>query len=412
MDITPRGMRLHIAIFGRRNVGKSSLINALTNQDIALVSPMAGTTTDPVYKAMEILPIGPVEIIDTAGIDDEGFLGQLRIKKTMQVLNKTDLALIVIDPVLGLGEFEIRLKEAIEKKNIPIVFAVSKADTPQFSSETVKAWETLLGAPIVPVSSITKAGIEELKRQMIKAAPRQFEEPSIIGDLLRSEELAVLVVPIDTAAPKGRLILPQVQTLRDILDHNAMSLVVKERDLPAALSYLAVKPKIVITDSQAFGQVAAVTPDDVLLTSFSILMARYKGDLQELVKGAAKVRELKPGNRILIAEACTHHRQDDDIGKVKIPRLLSQYVGGELRFEWSSGTGYPENLAEFDLVVHCGACMINRREMLHRIAQAKEAGVPIVNYGVLLAFLHGILERALMPFPHALQVWEETAQIS
>lgn len=410
METTPRGMRLHIAIFGRRNVGKSSLINALTNQDIALVSPMAGTTTDPVYKAMEILPIGPVEIIDTAGIDDEGFLGQLRIKKTMEVLNKTDLAVLVIDPVLGVGEFETRLKETIEKKNIPIVFAASKADTPEFSLEAVKTWEEVLGKPIIPVSSLTRYGLEELKQQMIKVAPRQFEEPNIISDLLQPGELAILVVPIDTAAPKGRLILPQVQTLRDLLDHDMMGLVVKERELRLAFKYLAIKPKIVVTDSQAFLKVAGDTPEDVLMTSFSILMARYKGDLVELVKGAAKIKELKPGDRVLIAEACTHHRQPDDIGKTQIPRWLRQYVGGELHFEWSSGTGYPENLAEFDLIVHCGACMINRREMLHRIKQAKKAGVPIVNYGVLLAFVHGILERALKPFPLALMAWEETKQ--
>ncbi len=407
METTPRGMRLHIAIFGRRNVGKSSLINALTNQDIALVSPMAGTTTDPVHKAMEILPIGPVEIIDTAGIDDEGFLGRLRVKKTMEVLNKTDLAVLVIDPALGVGEFEHRLKQTIEGKGIPVVMAVSKADTPDYSEKAVREWERELGGPIVAISSVTGSGLEELKQHMIKAAPRHFEEPSIISDLLQPGELAILVVPIDTAAPKGRLILPQVQTLRDLLDHDMMGLVVKERELRLAFQYLSVKPKIVVTDSQAFQKVAADTPDDVLMTSFSILMARYKGDLVELVKGAAKVKQLKPGDKVLIAEACTHHRQADDIGKVQIPRWLRQYVGGDLEFQWSSGTGYPENLADFDLIVHCGACMINRREMLHRIDMAKKAGVPIVNYGVLLAFVHGILERALRPFPLALMAWEE-----
>jgi len=407
VESTPRGMRLHIAIFGRRNVGKSSLINALTNQDIALVSPMAGTTTDPVYKAMEILPIGPVEIIDTAGIDDEGLLGELRIKKTMEVLNKTDLAIIVIDPGLGLGAFEDELIAGIKSRNIPIVFVVNKVDTEQFDPGMIRVWEEILGSRVIPVSSLEKTGLEELKQQIIKVAPRSFEEPNIISDLLQPGDLAILVIPIDLAAPKGRLILPQVQTLRDLLDHDMMGLVVKERELRWALQCLSVKPRIVVTDSQAFLKVAGDTPEDIAMTSFSILMARYKGDLVELVRGAAKVRELKPGDRVLIAEACTHHRQADDIGKTQIPRWLRQYVGGDLHFEWSSGTKYPENLSEFDLVIHCGACMINRREMLHRIEEAKHAGVPIVNYGVFLAFVHGVLDRALKPFPLASLAWEE-----
>ncbi len=407
MEGTPRGMRLHIAIFGRRNVGKSSLINALTDQDIALVSPLAGTTTDPVQKAMELPPIGPVELIDTAGIDDEGLLGELRIKKTLEVLNRTDLAIIVVEPEQGIGRYEQEVKGHIQSRKIPMVYVVNKVDTGKYDPALLARWEDELGSPMVPISALTGWGIEELKQQIIKMAPRALEEPNIVSDLLQPGDLAVLVVPIDAAAPKGRLILPQVQTLRDLLDHNMLGLIVKETELPAALTYLQKQPAIVITDSQVFNQVAAVTPPEIAMTSFSILMARYKGDLTELVRGAARVSRLKPGDRVLIAEACTHHRQEDDIGKVKIPRFLRQMVGGNLEFEWSSGARYPDHLEDFDLVVHCGACMINRREMLNRIARARDAGVPIVNYGVFLALAHGVLERALLPFPEAYQAWSD-----
>ncbi len=398
MQDTPKANRLHIAIFGRRNAGKSSLINALTQQDIALVSAIPGTTTDPVFKAMEIQPLGPCMIIDTAGIDDVGELGELRTKKSRAVLNQTDLALLVIDPAAGISEFERELKEEIIARDIPVIGVLNKTDLGPVETNQL---EKELGLPLVPVSSRTREGIRLLKERIIQSAPAAFEEPHIVGDLLSPGDICVLVVPIDLAAPKGRLILPQVQTIRDILDNDAIATIVKESGLREALAGLAQNPHLVITDSQAFRQVAAETPDDVLMTSFSILFARYKGDLLELVRGAKAIETLRPGDKVLIAEACTHHAQADDIGRVQIPRWLCQYVGGELDFQWSSGSGYPDNLAEFKLVVHCGACMINRRQMLHRIDMARENHVPIVNYGVLLAFVHGILDRALKPFPQA-----------
>jgi [FeFe] hydrogenase H-cluster maturation GTPase HydF len=401
MQDTPRGTRLHIAIFGRRNAGKSSLINALTNQDIALVSDVPGTTTDPVYKAMEILPLGPVVIIDTAGIDDAGDLGALRVERTRQVLNKTDLAILVIEPGAGVTDYERDLAADIRKRAIPAVAVAGKSDLGIPADEELAAWSAELGESILPVSAKTRQGIEELKRAIIKKAPDNWEGPPVIGDLLNPGDTVVLVVPIDLAAPKGRLILPQVQTIRNILDHDAYSIVVKERELREALAGLRHKPRIVVTDSQEFLKVAADTPDDVLLTSFSILFARYKGDLETLVAGAKAIDSLKPGDKVLIAEGCTHHRQADDIGKVKIPRWLRQAVGGELNFEWVSGGDFPRDLASYNLIVHCGACMLNRREMLHRLSVARENSVPIVNYGVLIAHVHGILPRALTPFPAA-----------
>lgn len=401
MQDTPRGARLHIAIFGRRNAGKSSLINALTNQDIALVSDVPGTTTDPVYKAMEILPLGPVVIIDTAGIDDVGDLGALRVERTFQVLNKTDLAVLVIEPEAGVIDYERELAADIRKRNIPIVAVAAKSDLGQYDPAAAAAWSAALGEPILAVSAKNGQGIEELKRAIIQKAPDNWEGPPVIGDLLNPGDTVVLVVPIDLAAPKGRLILPQVQTIRDILDHDAYSVVVKERELREALAGLRHKPRIVVTDSQEFLKAAADTPDDVWLTSFSILFARYKGDLETLVAGAKAIDSLKPGDRVLIAEGCTHHRQADDIGRVKIPRWLRQAVGGDLVFEWVSGGDFPRDLASFSLIVHCGACMLNRRAMLHRLSVARESGVPIVNYGVLIAHIHGILPRALAPFPAA-----------
>ncbi len=398
---TPKGSRLHIAIFGRRNAGKSSLINALTNQDTALVSPIAGTTTDPVYKAMEILPLGPVMLIDTAGIDDVGELGLMRVEKTMQVLNKTDLGVIVIDPVAGITDFELELTEAFKKRNIPVVMVVNKSDDHPVGCDELESWEKILENKIVQLSAKTGRGIEELKKMLIQKSPEDWEGAPLIGDLLEKGDMVILVVPIDTAAPKGRLILPQVQTIRDILDHDATCLVVKEGELKGALTNLRNKPKIVVTDSQEFGRVDADTPDGVLLTSFSILMARHKGDLATLAAGAKAVDYLRPGDRVLIAEGCTHHRQVDDIGKAKIPRWLKQAVGGDLEFEWVSGGTFPADITKYNLIVHCGSCMLNRREMLYRLAVAREQNVPIVNYGVLIAKLHGILHRALGPFPQA-----------
>lgn len=407
MQDTPKGSRLHIAIFGRRNAGKSSLINALTNQDIALVSDIPGTTTDPVYKAMEILPLGPVMMIDTAGIDDVGDLGALRVERTMQVLNKTDLAVVVIDPTAGITDFELSLKENISKRNIPMVVVMNKADIIMPNQDTLTLWEQELGLRIYSLSAQTKQGIEELKRLLIEKAPADWEGTPVIGDLLQGGDTVVLVVPIDTAAPKGRLILPQVQTIRDILDHDASCVVVKERELKDALANLRQPPRMVVTDSQEFLKVDADTPDNVLLTSFSILMARHKGDLETLVAGAKAIDKLQPGDKVLIAEGCTHHRQADDIGKVKIPRWLRQSVGGELHFDWVSGTAFPQDISQYQLIVHCGSCMLNRREMLYRLAVAREKQVPIVNYGVLIAKIHGILYRALGPFPLAQMILDE-----
>ncbi len=399
MNQTPKGNRLHIAIFGRRNAGKSSLINALTNQDIALVSSVPGTTTDPVYKAMEILPVGPVVIIDTAGVDDVGELGQLRVQRSLEVLNKADMVLLVIDAAAGVTEFEEKIVHACRDKKLPIVVVLNKHDVHPVTAEQVEQTRDQLGVAPVFTSALTGQGIADVKVAIMQSAPPSWDEQTIVGDLLNPGDLAVLVVPIDLAAPKGRLILPQVQTIRDILDHDAMAYVVKERELKECMLSLNQKPRIVITDSQAFLKADADTPPDVLLTSFSILFARYKGDLETLVAGAKAIENLRSGDKVLIAEACTHHRMEDDIGTVKIPRWLRQLVGGELDFQWSSGNRLPADLSGYKLVVHCGACMINRREMLSRIMQAQSAGVPIVNYGVCIAYVMGILKRALSPFP-------------
>ncbi len=405
LNQTPRGSRLHIAIFGRRNAGKSSLINALTNQNIAIVSDIPGTTTDPVYKSMEILPIGPVVIIDTAGIDDVGELGRLRIEKAYTVLAKTDLLLLVIDPSKDIDTFEHDVVEKAKQNNVPVIGVLNKIDLhPDASHAEISA---KLDLPVIPVSAVTRGGIDELKVEMIKHTPKEWMSSTIIGDLISPGDTIVLVVPIDLAAPKGRLILPQVQTIRDILDHDAMALVVKERELKGAIANLKDKPRLVVTDSQAFSKVAADTPPDVPLTSFSILFARNKGDLVSLVEGAKAVKNLLPGDKVLIAEACTHHRVDDDIGTVKIPRWLQQAVGGPLDFKWASGHELPPDIKDYKLIIHCGACMINRKEMLHRLMMAQQAGVPMVNYGVLIASVLGILKRALEPFPQALEVLEE-----
>lgn len=401
MNSTPKSERLHIAIFGRRNAGKSSIINALTNQDVALVSDVAGTTTDPVYKSMELLPIGPVVFIDTAGIDDVGELGKLRIKKTYDVLNKTDLAVLVVDACSGIGEYEKDLLNKINEKKITVVGAVNKTDINDAAEETLKSWGKELGIELIKVSAQSKKGISNLKRAIVVNAPYDDREMSIIGDLVHDGDIAVLVVPIDKAAPKGRLILPQQQVIRDLLDNDAIAIVTKEYELKQTLESLNKKPALVVTDSQAFLKVDADTPKDIPMTSFSILFARYKGDLNQLVAGAKAVERLKPGDKVLIAEACTHHRQSDDIATVKIPRWLRQLVGGELQFAWVSGGDFPDDLEEYKLIVHCGGCMINRREMLYRLSVAADKGIPIVNYGVLIAYVLGVLGRALDPFPLA-----------
>ncbi|OPY78448.1 MAG: tRNA modification GTPase MnmE [Syntrophorhabdus sp. PtaU1.Bin153] len=397
LNQTPRGRRLHIAIFGRRNAGKSSLINALTNQNIAIVSDVPGTTTDPVYKSMEILPIGPVVVIDTAGIDDVGRLGLLRIEKAYGVLAKTDLLLLVVDPLSGVDTHEENVLAKANENKVPVIAVLNKADLyPHVQTQHVA---DRLRVPVVPVSALTGQGIDQLKIAMIRSAPKDWIAPAIVGDLISPGDTVVLVVPIDHAAPKGRLILPQVQTIRDILDHDAMAFTVKESQLKSALNNLKNKPRLVITDSQAFREVAADTPQDVMMTSFSILFARYKGNLATLVEGAKAIQHLMPGDKVLIAEACTHHRVEDDIGTVKIPRWLGQVVRGALDFKWASGLELPSDIKNYKLIIHCGGCMINRKEMLHRLMMAERAGVPIVNYGVLIAYVLGILKRALVPFP-------------
>ncbi len=405
LNQTPRGSRFHIAIFGRRNSGKSSLINALTNQNIAIVSDVPGTTTDPVYKSMEILPIGPVVIIDTAGIDDVGELGALRIEKAYGVLAKTDLMLLVIDPAKGADRYEEDVIKKAKENNVPVIAVLNKIDL--YPEEQMEEKAHKFNLPVVRVSAVTKEGIDSLKLAMIKAAPKDWMSTTIVGDLISPGDTIVLVVPVDLAAPKGRLILPQVQTIRDILDNDAMAYVVKERELKAVIDNLKSKPKLVVTDSQAFLKVAADTPKDVLMTSFSILFARQKGNLMTLVEGVKAIEKLLPGDKVLVAEACTHHRVEDDIGTVKIPRWLTQHVGGDLDFSWASGIELPPNVGDYKLVVHCGACMINRKEMLHRIMMARQARVPIVNYGVLIAYVMGILKRALEPFSEALHALNE-----
>lgn len=400
LNQTPSSERVHISIFGRRNSGKSSLINALTNQRLAIVSDVPGTTTDPVSKSMEILPIGPVVITDTAGIDDVGDLGKLRIEKTLRVLESTDLAVLVIESGQTPDTWEEDLVTKIKERDIPLVVCASKTDLqPDYS--VAKEWASRHSVLFVPVSSATREGMDSLKQSLVQISPSGLPEPTIIGDLITGGDIVVLVVPIDKAAPKGRLILPQVMTIRDALDHDAIAITVKERELRACLESLDRRPKIVITDSQAFLKVDADTPKGIWMTSFSILMARYKGDLASFVAGAAAVDRLKVGDRVLISEGCTHHQQADDIGSVQIPRWLRQMVGGELEFGFSSGKDFPPDFASYDLIVHCGGCMINPREVGYRQKVAADAGVPMTNYGVLLAKVHGILDRALEPFPLA-----------
>ena len=397
MNTTPRSERIHIAIFGKRNAGKSSLINAITNQPIAIVSDMPGTTTDPVYKSMEILPLGPVVLIDTAGIDDEGALGKLRVEKTLEVLDKTDIAILVVSDLDDLT-YEKWLVKLFEQKKVARIGVLNKIDRDQIYKEKLLFLQSTLGMPFLLVSCAQQKGIDDLKNALTKLIPDVGEDLRIVGDLINPGDFAVLVVPIDKAAPKGRLILPQQQTIRDILDSDAIAIVTKEYELKETIENLGKKPAIVITDSQAFLKIDADTPPDIPLTSFSILFARYKGDLVEFVEGVKKIKELKPGDKVLIAEACTHHRQSDDIGTVKIPRWLRQIAGFDINFEWVSGYNYPKDLTKYKLIIHCGGCMITRREMLFRIELAKQQGVPIINYGIMIAYVHGILPRALKPF--------------
>jgi [FeFe] hydrogenase H-cluster maturation GTPase HydF len=406
MQTTPRGNRLHIALFGRRNAGKSSLLNALTRQEVSIVSDLPGTTTDPVEKPMELLPIGPVLFIDTAGIDDTGTLGELRVAKTRAVIERADVAIIVC-PESEWEEFEDSLLAELKERNIPVIVVFNKHDlggaVPELRSRLAGA-----SIPMVDTVATTGDGILDLREALIQAAPPELlNPPAIVGDLVPPGELVVLVVPIDMEAPKGRLILPQVQTIRDLLDNDAYCMVVKERELRAALDRLKRPPALVVTDSQAFLKVSADTPRDVKLTSFSILFARHKGDLAEFVRGAMAIDDLTPGSHVMICEACTHHPIGDDIGRVKIPRWLRQYVGGDLRITHYQGHDFPEDLAGFNLVVHCGSCVHNRREMLSRIVRCRRAGVPITNYGMTIAYTLGIFQRALEPFPGALAAYEQ-----
>ena len=404
MQSTPKGMRLHIGFFGRRNVGKSSLLNAITRQDVSLVSEQAGTTTDPVEKPMELLPLGPVLFIDTAGIDDEGALGAQRVERTRKVFERTDLA-VVVAAGNQWGAFEEDLLAAFAERKIPTVVAVNKTDI-SIPPETLLARLETEKIRAVPVSAFTGAGLDDLRQALLDTAPADFFEQNVIAsDLVGPGELAVLVVPIDKEAPKGRLILPQVQTIRDLLDGDAWCVVVKERELREVFSRLNRPPKLVITDSQAFLKVAADTPPNVPMTSFSILFARYRGDLTAQAAGARAIDRLRPGDRILIAESCTHHPIADDIGRVKIPRWLTQFVGGALHFDHVQGLDFPEDLSPYALVIHCGGCMTSRRVVLSRVHRCRAQGVPITNYGIAIAHSLGILERALAPFPAALEAW-------
>lgn len=398
MNETPRGERPHIALFGRRNAGKSSLVNAIANQQLAIVSEVKGTTTDPVYKAMELLPLGPVLLIDTPGLDDEGTLGSLRVQKTREVLAKTDIAVIVCDAREGLGQLELDTISLIKARRLPCVVVLNQCDLYTPTSEEVDDVRNKAGGDVLCVSSVTGEGIRELKEHLARIVPDDEGQLVLVRDLLEPNDFVVLVVPIDSAAPKGRLILPQQQVIRDVLEAGAISIATRETELKETLAKLGTKPKLVITDSQAFRKVSAETPDDILLTSFSILFARYKGDLKELIQGARAVESLKDGDRILISEGCTHHRQCDDIGTVKLPKWIREYTGKQLTFDFSSGNHFPDNLEEYKLIVHCGACMLNRREVLHRIGSAVHKEVPIVNYGVLISYLNGILDRTTQPF--------------
>lgn len=393
LNATPTADRLHIGIFGRRNAGKSSLINAITGQNLAIVSAQKGTTTDPVYKSMELLPLGPVVIIDTPGHDDAGELGALRVKKAWQVLNKTDIAVLVIDATVGMLAEDEALLRRIRAKNIPAVLVCNKADCVPDGLSGLPA-----DLPVLAVSAVTGYQINALKELLASMRPQDQAEFPLVRDLLAPLDLVVLVIPIDSAAPKGRLILPQQQTIRDILEAGAIPVVCRDSELAGTLAALGRPPRLVITDSQAFAAVAALTPASVELTSFSILFARHKGNLRLLADGARVIDTLREGDRVLIAEGCTHHRQCDDIGTVKLPRWLAAATGNKLDYAFCSGTEFPEDLTPFRLVIHCGGCMLNEREVKYRLQCAADQQVPITNYGTAIAHMHGILPRALEPF--------------
>lgn len=395
MNQTPASERVHISFFGRRNAGKSSVINAVTGQELAIVSDVKGTTTDPVYKTMELLPLGPVMVIDTPGIDDEGELGALRVKKSYQVLNKTDIAVLVVDGTIGKTDCEEALIRRFQEKNIPWILVYNKSDLLPSADFPLSSNEIL-------VSAAKKTNIYELKERIASLKPEDTHKYPLISDLIQPLDLVILVIPVDKAAPKGRLILPQQQTIRAILERGALSLVVRDTELSETLERFHkqnIHPRLVITDSQAFSKVSAVTPKEITLTSFSILFARYKGDLEAVTKGVAALKNIQDGDKILIAEGCTHHRQCDDIGTVKIPSMIRKFTGKEPEFFFTSGTEFPDNLTDYQLVVHCGGCMLNEREMKYRISCCQDQRVPITNYGILMAQATGILKRSLAPFP-------------
>lgn len=399
LNDTASAERIHIGFFGLRNAGKSSVVNAVTGQELSLVSDVKGTTTDPVKKAMELLPLGPVVIIDTPGIDDVGQLGEMRVKKARQILNLTDIAVLVTESDAELTEAETELVTLFNDKNIPYIIAYNKSDLrdkiPEPSENTIY------------VSAKENLNIYELKEMIGKLVKQEDISKRLVGDLISPNDVIVLVVPIDKAAPKGRLILPQQQTIRDILDSGAVSVVTRDTELTETLASLGKKPKMVITDSQAFARVSKDTPEDVLLTSFSILFARYKGDLVSAVKGAAMLDKLKDGDIVLISEGCTHHRQCGDIGTQKLPALIKKYTGKNIGFEFTSGTNFPEELTKYALVIHCGGCMLNEREMKYRVKQTLDNGVPITNYGTAIAYINGILRRSLMPFPDIINILDD-----
>ena len=400
MNQTPASERVHISFFGKRNAGKSSVINAVTGQDLAIVSSVMGTTTDPVYKTMELLPLGPVMVIDTPGIDDEGELGALRVRKSYQVLNKTDIAILVIDSTAGKGEEELELIHRFHKKDIPYLIVYNKIDL--LSTEKIKDLAISVRAGEVLVSASDGMNIQELKEKIASLKPEDTHKYPLIQDLIEPLDLVILVVPIDKAAPKGRLILPQQQTIRDILERGALSLVVRDTELKSTLDHFlaqGVCPKLVVTDSQAFARVSKDVPENITLTSFSILFARYKGELETQLKGVTALSSIEDGDRILIAEGCTHHRQCGDIGTCKMPEWIRNYTGKKPVFEFTSGTEFPDDVSSYKMVVHCGGCMLNEREMKYRIACCQDQGVPITNYGILIAQVTGILKRSLGPFP-------------
>ena len=392
LNETPSADRLHIGFFGRRNAGKSSLVNAFTGQELSVVSDVKGTTTDPVRKSMELLPLGPVVIIDTPGYDDEGALGKMRVRKTKQVLNRIDIAVLVVDATEGMKECEEELLALIQKKNIPYLIAFNKADLLEEVPED--------GAKSIYVSAVKHQKIEELKEKTGELVKTDAGKLQLVGDLIHPDQLVVLVIPIDKAAPKGRLILPQQMVIRDVLEADASAICVKEYELRGLLEKLTEKPALVITDSQVFAKVSADVPADIPLTSFSILMARYKGFLEMAVEGVRAMEHLKDGDKILISEGCTHHRQCDDIGTVKIPRWLKQYTGAQITIETSSGRDFPEDLSSYALVIHCGGCMLTEREIRYRMKCAEDQNVPITNYGTVIAYMQGILQRSLGIFPY------------